>query len=42
MNYTLFLFKWFEEHYEDGMLKDKYEWINWRLIDMGVELESFS
>jgi len=33
MNYTEFLVEWFEEHYNDGMLKDEYEWVDWRLIE---------
>jgi len=28
MNYTEFLVEWFEEHYNDGMLKDEYEWVD--------------
>jgi len=31
MNYIEFLEKWFDEHYENGMLKDKYYWDGWRL-----------
>ena len=31
MNHIEYLKKWFEEHYENGFLKDKYYWDGWRL-----------